>query len=146
MSRRYVLAIAVLALVGVLAACARSGSPAPDPSSQPLPRSQNIIVTELLPGSELAGSFTVKGEARVWEATVQWEIEDGHNLLDHGFVTATQGAPEWGTFEIKTEYRNPSSPNGMIILFTTSAKDGSRQDVVMIPVKFDPSTVKKSGP
>lgn len=174
--RRYALAVALLALLGILVGCAREGAstrpqgtkPETNQSSQganengqatgqngqapnqnakaePFPRSDNIVVTELLPGEELSGSFTVRGEARVFEANVQWEIEDGHDILGRGFVTAAKGAPEWGQFEIKAQYKNPSSPNGMIILFTESAKDGSRQDIVMIPVKFDPLTVRKDG-
>lgn len=84
---------------------------------------RNVSVT----GSR--GNYVVTGEARVFEATIQYEVEDGHFLLQQGFVTASEGAPGWGAFTIDIRIPEESLPaNGtlMLILFEESAKDGSR--------------------
>jgi len=84
---------------------------------------RNVSVT----GSR--GNYVVTGEARVFEATIQYEVEDGHFLLQQGFVTASEGAPGWGAFTIDIRIPEESLPaNGtlMLILFEESAEDGSR--------------------
>lgn len=84
---------------------------------------RNIIVN----GSN--GSYSVIGEARIFEATLSYEIEDGHILYLEGFETSEKGAPEWGLFRIDIDIPENSLPtNGTLILnlFELSAKDGSR--------------------
>ena len=49
------------------------------------------------------GHYTITGEARVFEATIQYEVEDGHVIYVKGFETASSGAPEWGTFTIEID-------------------------------------------
>ena len=86
---------------------------------------RNITVS----GSQ--GAYTVTGEARVFEVTVQYEVEDGHFVLLEGFVTASDGAPAWGTFTINIQIPEGNLPqNGMLrlFLFEESAEDGSRID------------------
>ena len=80
--------------------------------------------------------FLVTGEARIFEATLSWVIEDGHEELSKGFETADMGAPEWGrfSFEVKAEKKRPNSTLHLI-LFESSAKDGSRVHELYIPLK-----------
>lgn len=92
-------------------------------------------VYEPAPNREVENEFTVRGQARVFEANVQYEFEDGHFILDEGFVTASEGAPEWGDFEITIRFDELSSDHGTVILYEESAKDGSRLHKLMIPVK-----------
>lgn len=94
-------------------------------------------VFEPAPDSVVDNEITVRGEARVFEATVSYEFEDGHNILDEGTVTASQGAPDWGEFEIKISFDEVTNDTGMIVLFEESAKDGSRQNELIIPVKVE---------
>ena len=47
--------------------------------------------------------FRVKGQAQVFEATINWSVEDGHYVIIDGFTTATIGAPEWGDFDFTFE-------------------------------------------
>ena len=72
--------------------------------------------------------FEIKGQAQVFEATFSWVVEDGHEELKKGFETTTAGAPEWGDFifTIEAEKKRPNSTLHLII-FESSAKDGSRQ-------------------
>ena len=92
-------------------------------------------VFEPAPDSVVNNEFIVRGEARVFEANVSYEFEDGHNILDEGFVTASQGAPEWGEFEITISFDEVANDTGLIVLYEESAKDGSRQNELIIPVK-----------
>ena len=92
-----------------------------DPTENPAFR--NISVS----GS--SGNYVVTGEARVFEATVQYEVEDGHFIYLDGFVTASDGAPAWGTFTININIPEADLPDNatlMLILFEESAEDGSR--------------------
>jgi len=72
--------------------------------------------------------FTIKGKGQIFEATFGWVVEDGHNELLKGFEMTDAGAPEWGnfTFSIEVKKQRPNSTL-MLILYETSAKDGSRQ-------------------
>lgn len=80
-------------------------------------------------------TYTVTGKARIFEAVVEYVIEDGHDELAKGSVTASAGAPNWGDFTatIKVKKAEPNSTL-LLILFETSAKDGSRQNELMIPL------------
>lgn len=82
-------------------------------------------------------SFVLKGKARVFEANFQYKLEDGHNVLAEGFVTASQGAPEWGDFEIDISFTGATSPNAVLIIFEGSPKDGTPQHQLFIPLKLE---------
>ncbi len=93
---------------------------------------RNIVVF----GSK--GTYTVVGEARVFEATVQYEVEDGHVIFLEGFETARIGAPDWGVFTIDIHIPEESLPNHgqlTLILFEESAKDGSRLNELSVPLE-----------
>ena len=97
-------------------------------SQQVKPDSNNsfrrISVTRIQPDS-----FIVKGQARIFEAVVEWVIEDGHSELYKGYKTASIGAPEWGDFiiHVKAPKREQNTRLHMI-LFYSSPKDGMRAD------------------
>lgn len=73
-------------------------------------------------------SYRVTGEAQVFEGTISWVVEDGHNELKQGHEQTDAGAPEWGkfSFAVNVSKKTPNSTL-MLILFEASAKDGSRQ-------------------
>jgi hypothetical protein len=75
-----------------------------------------------------ANIYTIEGEGQIFEASFGWVVEDGHNELKSGFEMTDAGAPEWGRFKftIEVEKQQPNSTL-TLILFETSAKDGSRQ-------------------
>src|SRR5690606_19923172 len=70
-----------------------------------------------LAGTEVRPGFTVKGEARVFEAAFSWQLEDGHNILAEGNETAETAGPDWGSFEFEVSYEKASQPNLTLILF-----------------------------
>lgn len=73
-------------------------------------------------------TFTIRGQGQIFEANFNWVIEDGHEELQKGYTMTDAGAPDWGNFEftVTAPKKNPNSTLH-IILFESSAKDGSRQ-------------------
>ena len=82
--------------------------------------------------------FRVKGQAQVFEATINWSVEDGHYILKEGFVTADVGAPEWGTFDFTFEVKKAEENSSLtLILFEISAKDGNQQHELPVHVPYN---------
>ncbi|WP_300570415.1 Gmad2 immunoglobulin-like domain-containing protein [Flavobacterium sp.] len=72
--------------------------------------------------------FRVRGEGQIFEASFNWSVEDGHNELKKGYEMTDAGAPEWGKFDfILDSVKDKENSTLTLILFETSAKDGSRQ-------------------
>jgi hypothetical protein len=72
--------------------------------------------------------FLVKGQGQIFEANFSWIIEDGHEELQKGFQMTDAGAPEWGKFEFSiTAHKKRENSTLTLVLFESSAKDGSRQ-------------------
>lgn len=98
-------------------------------------RSNNIIVSSF---GETPGLIYAAGIARVFEATVGYQLQDAcGEVLHEGFVTAAAGGPDWGYFEI--EVADPPAGTGMLEVFQYSAKDGSRVDLVALPLDPGPA-------
>lgn len=75
------------------------------------------------------GHYRVTGEARVFEATMNYAVGDGHRYLIEDFHTVSEGAPAWSKFELNLDIPAAQVPqNGALVLelFEYSAKDGSR--------------------
>ena len=83
---------------------------------------RNVVV------SGTQGTYTITGEARVYEATFQYEVSDGHVMFQQGFAMASTGGPDWGTFELSVSIppaNLPSNGTLSLFLFEESANDGS---------------------
>jgi hypothetical protein len=80
--------------------------------------------------------YRVKGKGQIFEASFSWVVEDGHNELKKGHETTDAGAPEWGNFDFVVEVAKQRSNSTLnLIIFETSAKDGSRQ--YLLPIKLE---------
>lgn len=108
------------------------------PADQPKVVLENeaFRIFEPSPNSEVKNRFVVRGEARVFEASLSYTFEDGHNVLAEGHVMASEGAPGWGKFEIIVQFDKASSPYGVLSLYELSAKDGSRIHELHLPVRI----------
>lgn len=95
---------------------------------------------------KLGPTFTVEGESRVFEAAFSWVLEDGHNLLAEGHEMTDVGAPEWGRFKFDVSFEHASQPNMMLILYVSSAKDGSAEHQLVIPLKVPESLMNYINP
>lgn len=114
------------------------GPRAPEQKEPQAATSKNFVVTAPTSGSVITSPVRIAGRARVFEATFNIEIEDGHNVLARETVTASAGGPEWGTFDVTLPFASPTSPAGAILFVTYSARDGSRQEELILPVRFAP--------
>lgn len=80
-------------------------------------------------------TFRVKGEGQIFEASFSWIVEDGHNELKEGHEMTDAGAPEWGKFDFTLDVaKNRKNSTLTLILFETSANDGSRQHELLITI------------
>lgn len=93
-------------------------------------------------GSQVGKTFTVEGQARVFEGAFSWTLEDGHNILAEGHETAAQGAPEWGDFSFEASLEQSSLPNVTLYLYTNSAKDGSVENQLVIGLQVPEELVQ----
>jgi uncharacterized membrane protein YkoI len=103
----------------------------------PVPVAQNdaFRLFSPKPGTEIGSTLTVEGEARVFEAAFSWALEDGHNILAEGHEMADGGAPAWGRFSFTINVPQASQANVTLLLFVHSAKDGSVQQQLAVPLK-----------
>lgn len=139
-----------LLLVVLLTACGGAGvaGPAPTESSTPSPsptRSPSpppvtssrgaITLKAPLTNATLTSPVTISGDASVFEANVQWRISDtSGRVLAEGFTTASLGAPGRGDFSVTATYTVTRATVGFVEVFSRSAKDGSVDEIVRIPV------------
>jgi ABC-type oligopeptide transport system substrate-binding subunit len=94
---------------------------------------QNEVFKEVTV-SKTNGEATVKGKARVFEGVFQYAVISGTEILQENHYQ-TDGAPAWGSFEITIEKELLTKEEVTIELFVYSAKDGSKTDILTIPIK-----------
>jgi hypothetical protein len=97
-----------------------------------------ILVESPLAFQEVGNPVQALGTANTFEATFEYELTDTDGkIVDEDFVTATSGTGTRGTFDFTTKsYRVPFDGVGALIVFERSAKDGSRINLVEIPVRM----------
>jgi hypothetical protein len=84
--------------------------------------------------SKSNGNLMVKGKARVFEGVFQYAVISGTEILLENHYQ-TEGAPAWGSFEITIDKELLTKEKVSIELFVYSAKDGSKTDILTIPIK-----------
>jgi hypothetical protein len=94
---------------------------------------QNEVFKEVTV-SKSNGGATISGKARVFEGVFQYAVISGTEILQENHYQ-TDGAPAWGSFEITIEKELLTKEKVSIELFVYSAKDGSKTDVLTIPLK-----------
>lgn len=88
---------------------------------------KDIVVTES------GDQFVVTGKAQVFEGVFQYKLYNGdHVLLEDRYQTA--GAPSWGDFTISFGKHLITGDDARMELFVYSAKDGSKMNVLDIPI------------
>jgi spore germination protein GerM len=97
-----------------------------------------ILVESPTLGETISSPVRVTGTANVFEATFQLNVTDwdGRIVYDN-FVTATSGTGTRGTFDVTADFVVDRSGPGSIITFVYSAKDGSPENVIEIPVYIE---------
>jgi germination protein M len=88
-------------------------------------------------GAVLPDPFTMRGTARVFEGSFTAQlVDDSGRRIVRAQVQASTGAPERGVFA-KTIAYSTSAQTGVLVVYETSMEDGSRLNVVKIPVTFE---------
>lgn len=96
----------------------------------------SVLVESPLPFEEVETPLRVTGTANTFEANFQYELLDSDgNVIDENFVTATSGTGTRGTFDFTTEAVDDLAT---LVVFETSAEDGSRMREVQIPLTTAP--------
>ena len=97
-----------------------------------------VLVESPLSFETVASPLRVTGTANTFEATFNYELTDTDGLIvDENFVTATSGTGTRGTFDFTTAaFTVPFDGVGELIVFELSAKDGSRINLVEIPLRM----------
>lgn len=99
----------------------------------------NISVQQPQPFDLVGDPIQVAGLSITFEATVQWELSDGHDVLS-GFFTGG-GAVSVRQFQTSitgvagTAMKQPLM---LLTLFSESPEDGSRQDETTVPIIYGP--------
>lgn len=105
----------------------------------PIPTSRNIFVSNPLPGAFITSGQRLEGDARVFEAVVNYQLRDHNGVIvtNERFAMTDEGAPAYGSFRAALPFdRQPTSVSGDLWMYSRSAKDGSIQDLVKIRVYF----------
>lgn len=92
----------------------------------------SVLVESPLAFSGVSAPIRATGTANTFEATFEYEVKDSSGkVVDAHFVTATSGTGTRGTFDFTTKaVADPAT----LVVFETSAEDGSRRNEVEIPL------------
>ena len=98
-----------------------------------------IEVTKPCTNDSLGSSFQITGKARVFEATFQVNIisKTGQLLYQGTYMTRGGDIGLLNPFNETVNWSSPGSGSGTINFYELSAKDGSVEHLVSIPVKFE---------
>ena len=98
-----------------------------------------IVVNAPFPGQGVPRSFTVEGNANVFEANVSWRVVVGDGtVLAEGFATATCGTGCRGTYETDVTVEADAPIHAFLEVFESSAEDGSPLHMVRVPITITP--------
>lgn len=96
-----------------------------------------IVVLDPVVGQRVTSPITVSGTADVFEATVSVRLLDGAGRqLATAFTTATCGSGCRGSYKLTLPYRSTRADTGTVEVYQVSAKDGTRRDVMAVPVRL----------
>ncbi|GMU79320.1 MAG: hypothetical protein AMXMBFR46_21130 [Acidimicrobiia bacterium] len=97
----------------------------------------NILVESVAPGDRIASPVEIAGENRTFENNVRMRVLGAdRRILADTFTTGTGEMGTWGPFRASVPFTKGSDTTGYVVVFDSSAKDGSMIDLVEIPVRF----------
>lgn len=110
-----------------------------DAKNEEVVTSENIIVQTPRPGTILASPISITGKARVFENTVHVDIkkENGEVMISEVATAKVKDVGEYGEFDIQIRFYFRNTQKGFIEVYSLSPKDGSRENLVSIPVNFE---------
>ncbi len=98
-----------------------------------------ILVESPAVGDTVTSQVRLTGSANTFEAAFTIDVLDADGkLLQEQHATATSGTGTRGTFDVSVPFNVAQQQSGKIVVFELSAKDGSKTNVVEIPVTLAP--------
>jgi len=96
-----------------------------------------ILVEHPLPDGRVTSPLHVTGTADAFEATFEYELKDSVGVvLAKGFTTASTGNGTRGTFELSVPFTVDHAQDGTLVVYESSAADGSRIHIREIPLRL----------
>ena len=96
-----------------------------------------ILVEHPLPEARVSSPLQVTGTADAFEATFEYELKDSAGVvLAKGFTTASSGNGTRGTFELSIPFTVGQAQDGMLVVYESSAADGSRIHIREVPLRL----------
>jgi germination protein M len=96
-----------------------------------------ILLEHPTPGTVVSSPLELRGTSNTFEANLQIEIIDASGeVIYRDFATATSGTGTRGTFHETIELDLQTEGLGTIVMFEESAQDGSRINIIEVPVDF----------
>jgi germination protein M len=96
-----------------------------------------ILVESPTPGEIVSSPLRLTGTAMTFEATIQIEIVDNSGqIIYEDFATAEVGTGFRGPFDLTIPFELTREGFGAVIVYEESARDGSRINLIEIPVDF----------
>lgn len=97
-----------------------------------------IMVESPLPFAEVASPLRITGTANTFEASFVVTVTDGDGLIVYERpAMATSGTGTRGTFDVTATFDVPRAGVGAVIVFAESPMDGSRIDLLEVPVRLN---------
>lgn len=102
-------------------------------------REPNIIVHAPKQNAEVFSPIFLRGEARVFENSLNYELTDEYGrILTKNFLTAeSPDIEQYGLYEAEIFFAQPSNTKTILSVFNYSARDGSKENVARIPLIFN---------
>jgi hypothetical protein len=98
-----------------------------------------ILVEHPTPAETVTSPLHVTGNANTFEATFEYDLKDANGkVLSHDFKMATSGSGQRGTFDFTIPFTVTSAQDGTLVVFESSAADGSRIHIREIPLRLSP--------
>lgn len=112
---------------------------AQEPAEAIVSESGNVKVFEPQANAKVGSPLLVRGEARVFENTIQFRLKDNQgNEITQKFVTyESDEVGEFGSFGELLIFKDIDADEGVLEVYSISAEDGSEINKVEIPVKFE---------
>lgn len=122
----------------------KSETPDEDTSEKDAAHNEAFHVESPTPGDSVEYTFTVKGEAQVFEGSFAYRLvaDDGEELVRE-YVQVNQedqeGKDLWRSFEFTVYLDDHTIPSATLYLYEESEKDGTVTNELAIPITFIPS-------
>jgi hypothetical protein len=97
-----------------------------------------LTVEEPVYGGGGSNPLHVAGFGAVFEAAFNWVLTDDDGLIIAEGHEMTSNGTGWGSFDFTIDYEVDAKQVGALIVYTHSAKDGSRIDIREYPVTLVP--------